>query len=91
MPTTTDRARKARATLSAYRRLFGTEDGKIVLKDLMQSCHFFSSSTGKDANETYFNEGMRAVVIRLVNTSKLSSDQIERLTVEIDRESTYIS
>jgi hypothetical protein len=84
------RAAQAKATLSAYRRLFSTDDGKTVLKDLMQSCHFLSSSAGKDANETYYNEGMRSVVLRLMNTSKLSTEQIERLTVEIGRNADYI-
>lgn len=82
------RATQARSTLHAYRRLFSTEDGKTVLKDLMRSCFFLTPTQGKDSYETYLNEGSRAVVLRIMNTSKTSEDEIERLSAAITEENT---
>ena len=74
------RAADARSTLNAYRRLFSTEDGKIVLKDLMKCCFFFTPTIGQDSTETFFNEGQRAVILRLLQTSKMNQQQIQQLS-----------
>ena len=80
------RAAQARTTLNAYRRLFSTEDGQTVLKDLMKSCFFLRPSIGKDPYETYTNEGMRMAVLRIVETSKINESQIENLTKAIQED-----
>ena len=73
------RADEASATLLAYRRLFSTEDGQIVLKDLMNSCFFNRSTIGGDPHETYYNEGVRSVVLRIFETANISSERIEQM------------
>ena len=74
------RAAKAKDLYQAYRRVFSTEDGQKILKDLMRSCHYNGSSVGQDVYETYYNEGERAVVLRILKTSKMTIEEIDSFT-----------
>jgi len=49
-----------------YRTTFSTKDGERVLADL-ESAYYHRSSFSKDPYETAFNEGSRAVVVRILN------------------------
>ena len=50
---------------AAYKRLFNTDDGRIVFRDLMDFCMTFKSTmTGN--SWTYFNEGKRAVGLHIL-------------------------
>lgn len=80
------RSTAAAKTINAYRRLFSTEDGQIVLKDLMNSCGFARGIIGRDVQETYFNEGRRSVILGLIGTINMETKQVERLVVEMNRE-----
>lgn len=80
------RGQKAQETLEAYRRLFSTEDGQIVLKDLMASSSFLTPTIGKDPYMTYFNEGARSVVLRISETSKLELEEISKLVEQISKD-----
>lgn len=52
--------------VSAYRQVFSSAPGKVVLFDLMRTCGVLKASFIQDANAVQFNEGMRAVVIRIL-------------------------
>lgn len=71
------RASKAAATISAYRRLFSTDDGKIVLADMMKSCHVSRSVVGPTPYDTYFNEGQRSVVLSLMGTAGMTEVELK--------------
>lgn len=73
------RSAEAEKTIHAYRRLFSTEDGQIVLKDLAKSCFLNRSVIGKDTHETYMNEGVRSVIIRIFQTCEMTEKEIEAL------------
>lgn len=52
----------------AYKRLFQTDDGKLVLEDLERFCGFHNTSVSEqspDAYQTFFNEGKRRVYLRI--------------------------
>jgi len=52
----------------AYKRLFMTDDGKRVLKDLEKFCGFYNTSVHEyNPNElqTFFAEGKRRVYLRI--------------------------
>ena len=83
----TKRSTKAAQTINAYRRLFSTDDGQVVLKDLMQSCYLSRSIIGPSVHDTYFNEGVRSVVLRILGTVNMDEKQIERIIIEMNRES----
>ncbi len=52
---------------SAYKRLFKTDDGKIVKEDLESFCGFLKTSTNVEWNPHYvmFAEGKRRVFLRI--------------------------
>lgn len=82
---TTRRSAAATKRLQAYRRLFSTDDGKLVLEDLMKSCYVKGSVVGKDPYETYYNEGARSVVLRIMQTVGITEAQIKQIAEEMDR------
>ncbi len=51
----------------AYGRLFKTDDGKVVRKDLESFCGFLKTSTNAEWNPHYvmFAEGKRRVYLRI--------------------------
>lgn len=78
--------KKADAAFSmavTYKKLFSTPDGKVVLKDLMKSCHFLEMSTGVDANDTYFRLGERSVVMRILEILDMDLDKLREVSNEL--------
>lgn len=58
--------RQARVIISAYKNIFSTPEGKLVLEDLEKTHHIYSSTfAGQDSDVTSFREGERNVVLRI--------------------------
>jgi len=76
---------KMKETILAYKRVFESSDGKVVLKDLMKCCNFTNSSVGKDSHETYFNEGSRSILLRIIKTTAMSLEDIDKYIIELER------
>lgn len=74
-----DRQKKKNVIIYAYKRLFDSEDGKIVLKDLARSCRLDQSSFSSDPYETAFNEGERHVVLRILKTIEADPEKLLQL------------
>jgi hypothetical protein len=48
----------------AYKQIFNSDDGKIVLSDLEKRCHFWSTTNIKgDSHESAYMEGQRSVLL----------------------------
>lgn len=64
-----------------YRMIFGGEQGKRVLADLMRR-HFVLRSTqiAGDSHETAFNEGRRAVVLDIMQAVGEKEDKLREIT-----------
>lgn len=63
-----DNEKKRRELARAYKRLFRTDDGKMVAKDLDSFCGFHRPSVSEqnpNALQTHFNEGKRRVFLRI--------------------------
>lgn len=75
-----------KATIQAYKRVFDSEDGKIILADLMKSCHYLNSTFDKDPYETHFNEGARSVVVRILKTTNTSMDKLNEMLRKLEME-----
>ncbi|MBK8455661.1 MAG: hypothetical protein IPL34_20485 [Thiofilum sp.] len=58
----------------AYKRFFGTEEGKQVLYDLMSRYHILQTHKG-DA----FAEGQRSVVVEILHKVNLTVEQFDQL------------
>lgn len=76
----------ASARYRAYRGFFTSDDGKEVLKDMMQACYFRDSIIGKDPYETYYKEGARSVVLRILSTAKMSNEEVNKILDTITQE-----
>lgn len=50
----------------SYRRVFNTDDGEVVLRDLKSRFGFETTTFSGDPYETAFNEGQRAAVLLIV-------------------------
>lgn len=70
--------RERTKVINAYRRLFSTDDGKIVLHDLINA-FILPDGEGRDPYETYKNIGARQAVLRILQTTKLSEEQITQM------------
>ena len=76
-----ERAEKIRA----YKRVFESDDGKLVLKDLIASCHILTSTMDPNPNEVMFNEGARSVVLRIMRTLKVDPAELEKILNEQEK------
>lgn len=50
-----------------YRRLFNSEDGKFVLRDLRNRCYVDVTAFDRDPYVHAFNEGVRSFYLTIVN------------------------
>jgi hypothetical protein len=60
--------KKQRELVSAYKRLFMTDDGKKILADLEKFCGFHNTSVNErdpNSHQTFFAEGKRRVYLRI--------------------------
>ena len=80
------KTKQMKATIQAYKRVFDSEDGKLILNDLMKSCHFMQSTYDKDPYETHFNEGARSVIVRILKTQNTSMDKVNELIRRLETE-----
>ena len=71
-------------TVLAYQRCFDTTDGRIVLNDLMKSCHMMGTTLGNSSQETAFNEGSRSVVVRILKTFHTDIEQLDKLIEKME-------
>lgn len=75
-------AKKQLALRHAYRRLFQSDDGDVVKKDLESFCGQMKSSVSEhspDAYQTMFCEGKRRVYLRILSMLRIKEDENEKL------------
>lgn len=79
--------RQRRELAAAYRRAFSTDDGKVVLKDLMRFGHFGEASfRADDPHLTSFREGERNAVLRILNLCGLADIDPEHFIQELEHD-----
>jgi hypothetical protein len=71
-------ANRLKALRDDYKKTFETEEGKRVLKDLEQNCFYRSTTLEKEAIGIAFNEGSRAVFLRIINLIDLDIEALEK-------------
>jgi hypothetical protein len=88
-PKTQSDAMKRRASITQdYKRIFTSTSGKRVLKDMMNTHNFLTSSfSAGDTNETFFREGERNVILRILNLLHIDTDEMLKQIEEIQDES----
>ncbi len=76
-------AKKQAATIADYRRVFGTDQGKRVLWDILKNAHIMSPCYSGRAEEAVFRDGERNVGLRIMATLKYD---VRQLLEMIDKE-----
>ncbi len=66
----------------AYKEVFGTDSGKIVLYDLMLNTNMIDSSFDPDPLQMARKEGERNVCLRILNIIKTDIKQLDKLIRE---------
>lgn len=62
--------------IAKYRDAFSTDAGRWVLLDLMRAHGMLLSSVDSDPHLTYFREGARSVVIRILRTLQVDEQEL---------------
>lgn len=70
--------KKQQEVIVSYQKLFDSEDGQIVLHDMMKVFHFYTTTGGATPEETHFNEGQRSVVLSILQILKADSKQYSK-------------
>jgi len=64
-----------------YQRVFDSEDGRAVLKDLLKRCYVNHTTIDDNPYKTYFNEGRRSIYMHIKNLlEKDLKDMLEEIT-----------
>lgn len=65
-----------------YNKVFSSEEGKRVLKDLMKVCSADAITFDKDALTMAFNEGNRAVYLHIKTIMEMDIEKLEQMNQE---------
>ena len=69
-----------------YMRVFETEDGIKVLKNLMKDCNVMEGTYRTDANAMYYYEGRRSVVYDILKVLHINLAKFKELNEEMEEE-----
>lgn len=74
------------ATISDYRKVFGTDQGKRVLWDICKNAQILTPCYTGKAEEAIFRDGERNVALRILSTLKYDPKQLIELLEQEDKE-----
>ena len=69
-----------------YMRVFETEDGIKVLKNLMKDCNVMNGTYNGDPHIMYYNEGRRSVVFDILKVLHINLARFKELNEELEEE-----
>ena len=56
--------RQLKALREAYKQVFNSDEGKLIISDLEKRCHYHSTTNVKrDSHESAYMEGQRSVLL----------------------------
>lgn len=71
------------AVSEAYRRLYDTPEGQIVMHDLMRRCGILEvSAEAGDAHMTYFRDGRRSIALEIMQELRWTEGELVKLAQE---------
>lgn len=74
-----ENSQKLKALREDYKKVFETEEGKRVLKDLEKVCLYNATAFDKDPYVTAFQEGLRGVFLHIKTITEMDIEELERL------------
>lgn len=72
--------KERRRVFDAYQHVFSTQEGKVVLDDLMKTFHVL---TPLSKSNSAFDEGARCVVLRILKTVSINTDKYRELMLKM--------
>ena len=75
-----DNADKLKALRNAYQKVFESEEGKLVLKDLEKVCLYRATTFDKEALIMAFQEGLRGVYLHITTLMTMDIEELERIS-----------
>mgnify|MGYP000565696684 CR=1 FL=1 len=89
-----DRTSRAKEVKAAYERVFESEDGKIVLSDLIDSTGLLSPSVNLARHqvseiEMAFNDGAKSIVCRIIDHINLNPEKFVEILKQKSDEDNY--
>ena len=77
------------AKVMDYKKVFGSQQGKRVLYDLMDSSFVMRNTFDRNLQdkEHFFREGQRAVVLRILTVLETSEEEFHKLLRDADNAS----
>jgi hypothetical protein len=80
-----DNINKLKERREDYRKVFDTEEGKRVLKDLEKVCMYRSTTFDKESLTMAFQEGLRAVYLHITTVMTMDIEELERIANATNR------
>ena len=71
----------------AYRNVFSSTEGKLVLHDMMKTFHVLHSTMDSNPHELAYKEGERSVVLRILRTINTDPSELEKMLNEQEGQS----
>ena len=62
--------------IQAYKKMFGTPEGQVVLRDLLRNGGFFTGTFNESHSVMAFEEGRRSIVMEILRTTQVNVDEI---------------
>ena len=62
-----------------YKRLFETEDGEAVMKDLKNNCYYDTTTFSTDPGQLAYREGMRCVLLHINTMVNLDTEVMKNV------------
>lgn len=76
---------KLKGLRNDYKKVFESEEGKKVLKDLEKVCLYRATTFDKDSLVMAFQEGLRAVYLHITTIMEMDIEELERITKAMSR------
>ena len=70
----------------AFKSVFNSPDGRIVLKELMRSCNMFNTNKTMHDGSLQFTEGKRSVVLDILGALEKNEEEIFQIFTHNDNE-----
>jgi len=74
-----DNSVKLKEKREDYKKIFSTEEGKRVLKDLEKVCLYRTSTFDKEPMVMAFQEGLRTVYLHITTIMEMDIEELERI------------
>lgn len=80
------RARRDEKIALAYINTFGTPDGKLVLKHLMETSHMLSTTYKGTVKDMLVSEGERLLVLRILKMCNINPNKLRERIEKYERD-----